>query len=116
MTTNNALFLQTKHDIKTYLEQVYKLPVIEVRTRIQLGRFKREERSGYIIKDCDPKLAYVTFPKEVDFKFPDLFPEDAETKQNMKDDEKALDQAKEKYKEFIDRNSKRRSLPGWFSI
>jgi large subunit ribosomal protein L23 len=81
-----------------------------------MGKFKREERSGYIIKDEDPKMAFVTFPKEVSFTFPDLFPEDAETKKNLKDDEKSLDQAKEKYKEFLDRNSKRRALPGWFSI
>ncbi|KAG5681453.1 hypothetical protein PVAND_010887 [Polypedilum vanderplanki] len=106
----------TKADIKNYLEKIYKLPVVDVRTRIRMGRFKREERSGYIIKEKDPKLAYVTLPKEVSFTFPDLFPEDNETKKNLKDDEKALDQAKEKYKEFLDRNSKRRDLPGWFSI
>ena len=81
-----------------------------------MGLFKREERSGYIIKEEDAKIAYVTFPKEVDFKFPDLFPEDGETKQNIKDDEKSLEQAKDRFKGFLNRNAKRRSLPGWFSI
>lgn len=87
-----------------------------MKTRIALGRTKREERSGYIIKEEDAKLAYVSFPKEVQFTFPDVFPEDAETKKNLKDDEKSLDEAKKKYKEYLDRNKKRRALPGWFSI
>lgn len=89
---------------------------MDVHTRIQQGKTKREERSGYIIKQDDFKLAYVTFPKEVKFTFPDLFPEDAESKQSLKDDEKGLDEAKKRYKEFLDRNKKRPALPGWFSI
>lgn len=102
--------------MKNYLEKIYQLPVVHVRSRIALGKFKREERGGYIIKEDDSKLAYVTFPKEVKFTYPDLFPEDNEGKKGLKDDEKALDQAKDRFKEFIDRNSKRRALPGWFSI
>lgn len=81
-----------------------------------MGRFKREERNGYIIKEEDAKLAYVTFPKEVKFTFPDLFPEENETKKNLKDDEKSLEQAKDRFKEYLNRNSKRRGLPGWYSI
>jgi hypothetical protein len=81
-----------------------------------MGKTKREERHGYIIKNDDAKLAYVRFPKEVSFTYPDLFPEDAESKQSIKEDEKSLDDAKKRYKEFLDRNKKRRALPGWFSI
>ncbi|CAG9805193.1 unnamed protein product [Chironomus riparius] len=106
----------TKYDIRQYLEKIYKLPVVAVRDRIAMGRFKREERNGYIIKEEDSKLAYVTFPKEVKFTYPDLFPEENETKKNLKDDEKSLDQAKERFREFCNRNSKRRGLPGWYSI
>jgi large subunit ribosomal protein L23 len=98
------------------LEKIYKLPVVAVRDRIAMGRFKREERNGYIIKEEDSKLAYVTFPKEVTFTYPNLFPEENETKKNLKDDEKSLDQAKDRFKEFCNRNSKRRGLPGWYSI
>lgn len=98
------------------MEKIYKLPVVDVRTRIALGKTKREERAGYIIKEEDSKLAYVMFPKEVKFNFPNLFPEDAATKKDQKDDEKSLDEAKNKFKEFLDRNKKRRALPGWYSI
>lgn len=90
--------------------------MVDVKTRIALGKTKREQRSGYIIKEEDSKLAYVSFPKEVDFTFPDVFPEDAETKKNLKDDEKALDESKKNYKKYLDRNKERKALPGWYSI
>lgn len=102
--------------MRNYLEKIYKLPVVDVRTRIAMGKTKREERSGYIIKEEDAKLAYVTFPKEVSFKFPNLFPKESESQKNLKDDEKSLEDAKNRYKQFLDRNKKRRALPGWFSI
>jgi large subunit ribosomal protein L23 len=102
--------------VKNYLEKVYKLPVVDVRSRIAIGKIRREPVAGYVIKDDDYKLAYVTFPKEVKFTFPDVFPEENETKKNLKDDEKSLDQAKDRFKQFCDRNAKRRALPGWFSL
>jgi hypothetical protein len=58
----------------------------------------------------------VTFPKEVNFTFPDLFPEDAESKKQIKEDQKSMDMAKDRYKEFLDRNKNRRDVPGWFSL
>lgn len=81
-----------------------------------MGKTEKEQRSGYIIKKDDTKVAYVTFPKEVSFTFPNVFPKESETSKNLKEDEKSLDDAKKRYKEFLDRNSKRRALPGWFSI
>jgi large subunit ribosomal protein L23 len=102
--------------VKNYLEKIYQLPVVSVRTRIAMGKTKKEQRSGYIIKEEDTKVSYVTFPKEVKFTFPDLFPETAESKENRRDDSKALDQAKENYQKFLERNAKRRSIPGWYSI
>ena len=98
------------------MQKIYQLPVVDVKTRIALGKTKREQRSGYIIKEEDAKLAYVSFPKEVDFTFPDLFPEDGEAKKNLKDDEKALDESKKNYKKYLERNKERKALPGWFSI
>lgn len=50
----------TKHDIRNYLEKIYKVPVIDVRTRITLGKFKKDVGKGYITKDDDTKYAYVT--------------------------------------------------------
>lgn len=49
----------TKYDIQNYLEKIYKIPVIDVRTRIALGKTKRDQK-GYVVKEEDTKLAYVT--------------------------------------------------------
>ena len=40
------------------MEKIYKIPVIKVNTRIQLGEIKRNE-IGRIVKDDDIKVAYV---------------------------------------------------------
>lgn len=50
----------TKYDVKNYLEKIYKIPVVDVRTRIDLGKTKRDHTVGYITKNDDMKLAYVT--------------------------------------------------------
>jgi large subunit ribosomal protein L23 len=124
----------TKYDVKNYLEKIYKLPVIEVRTRIDMGKTRRDMGAGYVVKDEDAKIAYVTLvsglriallscnvrisfmfqPKDVQFKFPDLFPETAEKRRE--DDRKSLDDAKKGFKEFLDRNKNRPGTPGWYSI
>ncbi|XP_046397496.1 39S ribosomal protein L23, mitochondrial isoform X2 [Ischnura elegans] len=49
----------TKRDVRNYLEKIYKIPVVEVRTQIELGPTKREPLKGYIVKDEDVKVAYV---------------------------------------------------------
>ncbi|CAH2049230.1 unnamed protein product, partial [Iphiclides podalirius] len=63
----------TKYDIRNYLEKIYNVPVVDVRTKIRLGRFRKDVGKGYIVKDDDVKFAYVVLPKEMTFKFPDLF-------------------------------------------
>lgn len=50
----------TKYDVQNYLEKIYKVPVIDVRTRIAMGPTKRDQTIGYVVKDEDVKLAYVT--------------------------------------------------------
>lgn len=49
----------TKHDIKNYLDKIYNVKSVDVRTRIALGNTKRNLR-GYVVKDDDIKYAYVT--------------------------------------------------------
>lgn len=124
----------TKHDVKNYLEKVYNVPVVEVRTRIGMGRTKRDMKVGYVTKEEDDKFAYVTLvcfswnvpnkasvkciynfqPKEHKFVFPELFP--AEAKQQQEDDSKSLDQSKELFKKYQERNKDRPGTPGWFSL
>lgn len=50
----------TKFDIKNYLEKIYNVPVVQVRTNISLGRFRRDIGKGYVVKDDDIKYAFVT--------------------------------------------------------
>lgn len=50
----------TKYDVKNYLEKIYNIPVIDVRTRIEMGPTRRDKALGYVVKDEDTKLAYVT--------------------------------------------------------
>lgn len=50
----------TKIDVQNYLEKIYKVPVVEVRTRIDMGKTYKEPGRGYVIKKDDTKLAYVT--------------------------------------------------------
>ncbi|XP_049293641.1 probable 39S ribosomal protein L23, mitochondrial [Anopheles funestus] len=104
----------TRHDVKNYLEKIYKVPVVNVRTRIALGNTKRDLVLGYITKEEDTKLAYVTLPNNMKFEFPDIFPTDA--KQKIEDDKKSLEDAKKNHKKFLDKNKDRPGTPGWFSI
>lgn len=50
----------TKYDVKNYLEKIYKLNVLDVRTRISPGKTQKDLVLGYITKKDDEKLAYVT--------------------------------------------------------
>lgn len=43
------VIFQTIYDVKNYLTNIYKLPVQEVRTRIALGKTRRDRG-----KSCDP--------------------------------------------------------------
>lgn len=126
----------TKYDVKNYLEKIYNIPVVDVRTRIAMGKTKRDMVLGYISKHDDTKLAYVTLvswkivllahftvsftygspfqPKDMKFEFPNLFP--AEAKQQLEDDKKSLDEAKKNHKKYLEKNKHRPGTPGWFSI
>ncbi|CAH2267297.1 probable 39S ribosomal protein L23, mitochondrial [Pararge aegeria] len=103
----------TKHDIKNYLEKIYNVPVIDVKTRIALGKFRKDIGKGYVVKDDDIKFAYVTLPKTMKFEFPDIF---EKKKGDTEDDMKSLDEAKKSFKSFIQRNKDRPDIPSWFSI
>lgn len=98
------------------MTKIYELPVLDVRTRITMGKTQRDQVVGYVTKKDDTKIAFVTLPKDVNFEFPELFPTDAEAKKQQRDDEKALDSSKEVFKKFLDKSKSRKGLPGWFSI
>ncbi|XP_026466103.1 probable 39S ribosomal protein L23, mitochondrial [Ctenocephalides felis] len=103
----------TKYDIKNYLEKIYNVPIIDVRTRIQLGKTKRDLK-GYIVKEEDTKLAYVTLPKEEVFEFPNIFKKDEESQ--YQEDMKSMNESKKLYKNYLERNKNSPGTPGWFSF
>ncbi|XP_063705415.1 large ribosomal subunit protein uL23m [Culicoides brevitarsis] len=104
----------TKHDIKNYLEKIYEVPVKRVRTRIALGKVRRQQGVGTIIKDDDEKLAYVTLPRDMKFEFPDIFPEKKMTEQRS-EESKAIRDMNDNYKKYVETKKDRKNLPGWFS-
>ncbi|XP_017491982.1 PREDICTED: 39S ribosomal protein L23, mitochondrial isoform X2 [Rhagoletis zephyria] len=113
VATFSVSMQMTKYDVQNYLEKIYKLPVVDVRTRIELGKTRRDQVHGYVTKGDDVKIAYVTLPRNEEFTFPDLFEKKEEQK---KAEEKSLDDSKQGFKRFLDRNKKRPGTPGWYSI
>lgn len=57
----------TKYDIKNYLEKIYNVNVAHVRTRIALGKTRRDLVKGYVTKEDDVKLAYVTLVNIINY-------------------------------------------------
>ncbi|XP_034937094.1 39S ribosomal protein L23, mitochondrial [Chelonus insularis] len=104
----------TKYDVRNYLEKIYKINVKDVRTRIALGKFKRAQNGGYIIKEDDYKVAYVVLDKNEKFVFPELFKTDEIDKQE-RDEKRSIDEMKENYKKYLNKNNKP-GIPGWFGI
>lgn len=102
--------------MKNYLTKIYKLPVMEIRSRIAAGKTVRDRTAGYVKKLDEEKIVYVTLPKDVKFTYPDVYPSDGEASKQRRDDEKALDSSKDMHKKFLERSSKRRGVPGWFTI
>lgn len=49
----------TKHDVKNYLERIYNVKCIDVRTRIHMTKTRKDPGKGYVVKDDDIKYAYV---------------------------------------------------------
>lgn len=49
----------TKYDVRNYLEKIYKIPVVNVETRVVCGEIKKPQGKGYLIKGDDYKEALV---------------------------------------------------------
>ncbi|VVC96966.1 probable 39S ribosomal protein L23, mitochondrial [Leptidea sinapis] len=103
----------TKHDIKNYLDKIYNVPIIDIRTKITTGRFRKDAGKGYIVKDDDIKYAMVVLPKTMTFEFPNIF---EKKKGDLEDDTKSLEETKKSFRKYINRNKDRPDVPSWFSI
>lgn len=49
----------TKWDVKNYLEKIYKIPVVTVKTHVKCGDIKKAKGNNYLIKEDDYKVAIV---------------------------------------------------------
>jgi len=56
----------TKFDVKNYLEKIYKIPVMNVRTEVTPGKLKKDPVRGYVTKEDDYKTAYVDLVRLLD--------------------------------------------------
>lgn len=99
----------TKYDIKNYLEKIYNVHPILVKTRIVLGKTYMPEK--FVVKDDDVKMAYVTLAKTEQFTFPDVVP--AEEKEEKSEDK--MEEIKENFKKFTG-NNKMPGFPSWFRV
>ena len=53
----------TRYDIKNYLEKIYKIPVVDVRTVNKMGKTRQNAFGNYLVNDKDFKVAFVTLPE-----------------------------------------------------
>ncbi|XP_050491802.1 probable 39S ribosomal protein L23, mitochondrial isoform X2 [Bombus huntii] len=98
----------TRLDVKNYLEKIYNIHPVHVRTRIALGRTYSPTGIKFVVKEDDVKIAYVTLPKTETFTFPDIVPKETEDKTD-----KAMLQVKQNFKNFAEKN-KTPGFPSWF--
>lgn len=102
----------TKYDVQNYLEKIYNVSVVDVHTVNISGKTRRNPVGGYVVKDDDYKLAFVTLPKGTNFEFPELYPE-SEEKQKT---DKSFEALKTHFRKYIDKSKDRPGAPGWFSL
>jgi len=107
----------TKWDVSNYLQKIYNIPVVNVRTHVRCGDIKRAKGKLYLIKEDDYKTAIVDLPKDMAFEFPDLFPKDKvnELSKDLTEAQKEVEFGTLREKRKVYRNM-RDNVPDWFSI
>ncbi|XP_076761598.1 mitochondrial ribosomal protein L23 [Xylocopa sonorina] len=98
----------TRYDVKNYLEKIYNVNPVHVRTRIALGKTRRIQK--FIMKEDDVKVAYIVLPKNESFTFPDLLPAVATDEDKHKE---RIQELENNYKQFT-KPSKVPGFPSWF--
>lgn len=103
----------TSHDIKSYLEKIYNVPVMKVTTKVWNGEIKKNEYFGTLRKEDDYRMAYVELPRDYKFEFPELFP-----KEKQKEVNRELKDYNERIEEFKKNsiNENRIDIPSWYNL
>ncbi|XP_002733674.1 large ribosomal subunit protein uL23m-like [Saccoglossus kowalevskii] len=100
----------SKFDIKNYLQNIYKVPVIKVSTHIRFAKVWRDHLNRRIKPEPDYKVAYVTLGQGMTFKFPELYPDKFDEEKDV------LDDLKEQEKTKTSNLTNRGGVPDWFGI
>ncbi|XP_071941796.1 large ribosomal subunit protein uL23m-like isoform X2 [Antedon mediterranea] len=110
VVTFNCSVEMTKFDIQNYLEKIYGVEVAQVNTFIKYVSLARDHRNRRYKPKDDFKVAFVTLAGEQTFTFPDLFPE------KESEEDKLIEELKEKQKESELELKQRGGVPSWFGI
>lgn len=54
----------TPFDVRNYLEKIYKVPVVNVETRVVAGKIKKATGKPYIVKEDDYREAIVDLVRD----------------------------------------------------
>jgi len=107
----------TRYDIKNYLEKIYKIPVVDVRTVNKMGKTRQNAFGNYLVNDKDYKVAFVTLPEGHKFEWPDLKIKSQldEMEDGTKED---VENAKEAYAKDVNADTKkyRPGVPSFFGL
>lgn len=106
----------TKWDVRNYLENIYKIPVVAVQTIAKCGKIYRHPAEEQVIKDQDWRLAIVTLPKGEKFEFPNLF-ENTKMDQEFKEfkyNQKRMEKMRYDLFKKQPATSSREDVPSWF--
>ena len=110
----------TKIDVKQYLEKIYKIPVMDVKTRNMSGPTWQNllknniSRKQELWKEDDYKVAFVLMPKDHKFEFPDVTskPESQKEKEDKAEDD--VEMAKRQY--MKNATGTKRGIPSFFGL
>ncbi|KPI98381.1 39S ribosomal protein L23, mitochondrial [Papilio xuthus] len=72
-----------------------------------MGKFRKDYGKGYVVKDDDVKCAYIVLPKDMTFKYPDLF---EGLKKEDEESMKSLDEAKKSFNDYLEKNKERTDI------
>lgn len=102
----------SSNDVRSYLEKLYKVPVLDVRIEIRRGEYMSHPRKPGALSPPmeDRKFAYVQLKEGEQFKFPDIFGEKNPI-QEQKDQGKAMIHLRNREK---NKNLTRFNISSWF--
>jgi large subunit ribosomal protein L23 len=106
----------TEHDVRNYLEKIYKLPVAHITSVLEAGEMPMGHGRNYLVKKYDYRLCHVYLPIGTAFKHPgeDLFTPLGKS-ESMGDLKRTMEKVDEGKKKFVTKTSHAGySLPTWW--